>query len=48
MKNILPGSISTPSIEVSFGSFTISRDRMLAIINTLNRRLTGRNVLTDA
>ncbi len=42
MKNILPGTATLPNIELDFGILTISRERMLTIINMLNRLLTGR------
>lgn len=42
MKNILPGTLRKPQVEVSFGSFNISREKMLRIIHFLNYLITGR------
>lgn len=47
MKNAIPGTIRIPSIEVSLGSFHISKRTMLRIVERMNRLLTGRHAHLD-
>lgn len=42
IRNLMPGSMPDPAVEINFGFLTISRERTMRIINLLNRWLTGR------
>ena len=42
IRNLKPGSLPAPAIEINLGFMTISRERAMRIINLLNRWLTGR------